>query len=243
MKIISLVPSWTETLVRSGISPVGRTRFCIHPLPNVSAIPVVGGTKNVSWEKALLLKPDLVIMDKEENTLSMAQNCPVPLIATHVTDWLTMIDGLRLINENLPSKNLNSLIDRAEDLRKAPQLQWDPNNIPGFKAWIQKPPTILQKVSYLIWKNPWMVIQPKTFIADMLTRLGAEILTLSEDKYLEVSMDQIKESLLLFSSEPFPFLQQIDELKKEGLHGALIDGEPFSWYGIRAIEFLEQQQP
>ena len=70
MRIISLVPSITETLFDFGLSEseiVGRTKFCIHPKEKVNLIPIVGGTKNIHIEKIQSLEPDLIIANKEEN--------------------------------------------------------------------------------------------------------------------------------------------------------------------------------
>src|SRR5215469_8237153 len=46
-RIVSLVPSWTETLFAFGLKEriVGITRFCIAP-PETAAITRIGGTKN-----------------------------------------------------------------------------------------------------------------------------------------------------------------------------------------------------
>ena len=48
LKIISLVPSFTELLVDLGLEDqiVARTNFCIYPKNKVSKIPKVGGTKD-----------------------------------------------------------------------------------------------------------------------------------------------------------------------------------------------------
>ena len=84
MRIVSMVPSWTETLLKAGVNVVGRTRYCIHPPKLITNIPIVGGTKDVSWDLVEDLKPDLVLLDQEENPLEMAEECPVPYFATHV---------------------------------------------------------------------------------------------------------------------------------------------------------------
>jgi ABC-type Fe3+-hydroxamate transport system substrate-binding protein len=68
MRIISLVPSLTESLLDFGIpNIVGRTKFCIHPKDQVKDIEVIGGTKNIHLEKIRALKPDLILANKEEN--------------------------------------------------------------------------------------------------------------------------------------------------------------------------------
>ena len=39
----------------------------IHPADKIKSVPVVGGTKQFDVEKIRLLKPDLIIANKEEN--------------------------------------------------------------------------------------------------------------------------------------------------------------------------------
>ena len=46
--MISMVPSWTETLIAAGANVVGRTRFCVHPKDAVAVIPSFGGTKTLA---------------------------------------------------------------------------------------------------------------------------------------------------------------------------------------------------
>ena len=70
MKVISLVPSITETLFDFGMTSneiIGRTKFCIHPENLVKEVNVIGGTKNLNIEKIRALNPELIIANKEEN--------------------------------------------------------------------------------------------------------------------------------------------------------------------------------
>ncbi|WP_428610259.1 helical backbone metal receptor, partial [Sedimenticola sp.] len=76
MRVVSLIPSITESLIDCHVNLVGRSRFCIHPVPQVGHIPVVGGTKQVDWQAMACLAPDLVVLDREENTREMAESCP-----------------------------------------------------------------------------------------------------------------------------------------------------------------------
>ena len=62
MRVVSLVPSVTETLLAWGIVPVAVTRFCEHP-----ELPQVGGTKDPDVAKIVELAPDLVVVNDEEN--------------------------------------------------------------------------------------------------------------------------------------------------------------------------------
>src|SRR5690554_2995659 len=69
-RIVSLVPSQTELLVDLGLRDniVGVTKFCVHPNKLRKEKTIVGGTKNVHFEKVTALNPDIVICNKEENT-------------------------------------------------------------------------------------------------------------------------------------------------------------------------------
>ena len=84
MRIVSMVPSWTETLLACGCEVVGRTRFCIHPA-EARRIPVVGGTKTIDWNRVRALAPDLLLLDQEENPRAMHDESPIESFATHIT--------------------------------------------------------------------------------------------------------------------------------------------------------------
>ena len=69
MRIISLVPSVTETLYALGLEDqiVGITRFCTEPSDKVKSKTKVGGTKDPNLTRILELKPDVVIVNVDEN--------------------------------------------------------------------------------------------------------------------------------------------------------------------------------
>ena len=62
MRVVSLVPSATESLIALGMTPVACTRFCEQP-----DLPTVGGTKNPDVNAIVALEPDLVVVNDEEN--------------------------------------------------------------------------------------------------------------------------------------------------------------------------------
>src|SRR5512143_3064229 len=68
-RIVSLVPSVTELLCDLGVGDrlVGVTRFCTEPAAVVADLPRVGGTKTADCDRLLGLRPDLVVMNSEEN--------------------------------------------------------------------------------------------------------------------------------------------------------------------------------
>ncbi|MGZ4708854.1 MAG: ABC transporter substrate-binding protein [Acidimicrobiales bacterium] len=65
MRVVSLVPSVTETLLAWDITPVAVTRFCEQP-----SLPAVGGTKDPDVAAIVALEPDVVVMCDEENRLA-----------------------------------------------------------------------------------------------------------------------------------------------------------------------------
>ena len=67
-RVVSLVPSATETLFDLGLPVVGVTRFCVHPADRIAGLPKIGGTKDVDVERVRALTPDLIVGNCEENT-------------------------------------------------------------------------------------------------------------------------------------------------------------------------------
>lgn len=237
MRVVSFVPSWTETLIASGVEVVGRTRFCIHPEQTVKSIPVVGGTKSILIDQVLALKPDLVIFDKEENNKEMHQLCldrGLNCFATHVID-------LKSCGQEL--------LQLAQILKNEQLLVWgkaylglQPLSLKHFqKCVLEGSFETSASYSYVIWKNPYMRVSPNTFIGDVLKLFGIK-LEIGEIKYPEISELELKKTFCLFSSEPFPFAKYYAELKAEGYHGVLVDGESLSWYGLRTLKFLQSPE-
>lgn len=241
MRVVSMVPSWTETLLRANVNVVGRTRFCIHPPQKITNIPIVGGTKEVSWDLVMDLKPDLVLLDQEENPLEMAEECPVPYLATHVSSVETLQKELARLGEHFENADLMELSVQCLDVLEAPKPNWDFNKIPAFQEWVRPPSRPYDNVAYMIWKKPWMSVSRETYIGSVLEKLGARLVSFPDgDKYPVIEIEDLYDSFFLFSSEPFPFQKKIAELKSLDLEGAIVDGESYSWFGVRSIEFLRR---
>lgn len=352
MRIVSFVPSWTETLLECGADIVGRTRFCIHPADRVAAIPTVGGTKVANWDRVRSLQPDLVILDREENTVAMAEATPGRFLATHVTSFASCADGCRAIASALeadaPDRGDSGLSDsgwheRGRNMPEAPRPDtvsdslrtlaktWtqvarsqpgnaigervrphggigtrtrsrgvtgdrtrspaeherldasdkhatksEPvsrtshrrelsnaarNQILGLRRWIREPEKPIERLLYLIWSDPWMAAVPNTFIGAVLNTVGLGDLHRAshqtaydgsapgdppprheQDRYPRVDLDRFapETTLILLSSEPFPFEQRIDRVRDLPFPMALVDGEAYSWFGIRSLRALQK---
>src|ERR1700730_11156914 len=85
-RIVSLVPSWTETLFALGLGDrvVGVTRYCVAP-EATAALPKIGGTKNPDIRGIVGLAPDLVIANAEENRREDIESLRAANIAVFTT--------------------------------------------------------------------------------------------------------------------------------------------------------------
>jgi iron complex transport system substrate-binding protein len=241
-RVVSLVPSWTETLLFAGVDVVGRTRFCIHPEDLVKKIPIVGGTKNWTWEKIVEINPDLVLLDKEENPKFMSEQDTFKWHASHVQNISDMPDQIDQLSNLLSNPQLSELSQRWKTVLSAPKKTiQDFTQLPGILEWGIKPTQPIKQVLYLIWKDPWMAVSCDTFIGSVLDLFGLELPQFA-DKYPKINLDDFnpKETLILFSSEPYPFLKKKDEMGYLTFPYAFVDGESFSWFGLRALEFIEK---
>ncbi|RZA07392.1 MAG: Fe3+-siderophores ABC transporter protein [Proteobacteria bacterium] len=245
MRVVSLVPSWTETLIACGVNVVGRTRFCVHPAEAVAGIPVVGGTKDLKRAELEALAPDLVILDKEENLAFMADaNAPWRTVVTHVESADDVPRELSALAFLLRNQILSELAREWKEVLSHPRYpDQKVKDLPGVLSWIRRPIAEPKTLLYLIWRSPWMAISRDTFIGSVLCHfgVGGRIPAFAE-KYpkLDLGTYDPATTLLLFSSEPYPFEPKSLELAALGFPAAIVDGEAYSWFGIRALRFLQQ---
>jgi len=223
MKVISLVPSITETLLDLGLTSdeiIGRTKFCIHPKELVKDVEIIGGTKNLNLEKIKSLKPDLIIANKEENVKEQVEEL--------MNDFKVLVTNVETLEDNYYLiKQLGHLFGKED---KAQFF-----NLKSYEAFdIPKPENKL-KVAYLIWKDPYMTVGGDTFISKILEELGFENQFKSQKRYPEVKLEDLREANLIFlSSEPFPFKEKhIADIQNICVDQKImiVDGEAFSWYG------------
>lgn len=238
IRIISLVPSLTETLFDLGLedSIVGITKFCVHPQHLKVTKTVVGGTKTLNFEKVKALKPDIVIANKEENTLEMVLElekiCPVI-----VTEIYTIEDALDMISI------LGELFQkRVEAQNWINKIKFSKQELECFVSQLP-----FRKVAYFIWANPYMVAGNQTFINHLLQlNRFHNIYQCIEGRYPEIELKKIRmegdPDLIFLSSEPFPFKDEhAFEIGRHTHHGKTIfvDGEMFSWNGTRLLKAFD----
>ncbi len=229
--IVSLVPSHTETLLTMGLPVIGRTKFCIHPQSSQS-IANVGGTKNPKSSDIAILRPDLIIANKEENHAQDVQSLR-DIAPVYTSDIKTLEDSFKFIQD---MGYLGQIETHADKLIL--DIQQVLQGLPTRKT----KPTVI----YLIWRDPYMVAGGDTYISSMLEAIGFENIYKDLQRYPTVSADEILKAdadYLFLSSEPYPFKQKhIDEIQALVPHskGLLVDGELFSWYGSRILYKKEE---
>ena len=227
MRIVSLVPSWTEYLIHLGVAEalVGRTKFCVRPHDLVRNIPHVGGTKSANLEAIAKLKPDLIIANREENDQGQVEAC-MGFSQVLLTDVRSIEDSI------------NACLDiaRAVECEEA-GLQI----IADIRSAWGTPRPVHATAAYVVWKEPMMVAGQDTFIHDVMQWWGIQNAGVKwnngrypqppKDLWDHAPMDWV-----LLPSEPFPFgNKHLKHFQTDQRRALLVDGEAFSWYGSRMI--------
>ncbi|WP_274476281.1 ABC transporter substrate-binding protein [Mangrovimonas aestuarii] len=228
-RIVSLVPSQTELLCDLGLEEfiVGVTKFCVHPNHLRKSKTIVGGTKELHIDRVKALKPDVILCNKEENTQDIVLAC-AKIAPVHISDVISLEDNFDMIQQY---GKMFSVEQQAKTLVAEINHEYI-----SFKDYIQELPKI--KVTYFIWRKPWMVVANNTFIHELLKVNGFVNVYADSKRYPEVQLespDRVPE-LVLLSSEPYPFKEKhLSELKAffPCAKILLVDGEMFSWYGSR----------
>ena len=241
MRVVSLVPSLTLTLFDLGLdatSIVGRTPWCIHPADQVNKVPVVGGTKTPTRSKIIQARPDLVVLDRDENPKAIYDWCQEQGYATYVCHVKHPNDVPAMVRE------LSRAVDcEAKGESMAKELEQTLASLPAGGN---------EKALPIIWHEPLMAANATTYAGGMISCLGFDVVNIDPDGngYPEVTPASIKQhgiGHLFFSSEPYEFNRQEGEQvadEVEGIGGArplvhLIDGEALTWMGSHTNEGLK----
>ena len=217
MRVVSLVPSVTETLLAWGVTPVAVTRFCEHP-----ELPAVGGTKDPDLPAVLALRPDLVVVNDEENRREDAAALADAGLDVHVVRIGSVADV---------APQLALLAARVEV--GPPAVQDLPEAVtPGRRAFVP------------IWRRPWMTLDGTTYGSSVLAWLGvANVFEDAGRRYPEVTLEEVarrRPDLVLAPSEPYPFgPRHVAELSRLA-PVRLLDGQDLFWWGVRTPAALRR---
>src|SRR5262245_25619711 len=200
-RIVSLVPSITETLFAFGIGErvVGVTEYCTHPAEAVAKITKIGGTKNPQREAILALSPDIVIVNDEENRREDFTWLAGQGLTLYVTAPRTVVDGISMIEK------LGKVLDcRTASEALAARLRAVYERVVNDSA---RHPRL--RVVCPIWRKPWMAFNADTYADNMLWCSGGEnIFRESTERYFSAALEEVAAlapDVVLLPSEPYPF--------------------------------------
>lgn len=218
-RVVSLVPSATETLLGWGLPPVAVTRFCEQP-----GLPSVGGTKDPDVEAIVALAPELVIVCVEENRIQDAEALRAAGLELFVLD-IDAVDDV--------APQLSALADRLE-------LSWEAE-LP------QRSDRMAVRAFVPIWRRPWMTMRGTTYGSSVLAYIGVDNIYAGAigadgidadgaDRYPEVTLDDARTrepSIVLAPSEPYPFAERHRVELETVAPVMFVDGKDLFWWGIR----------
>lgn len=216
VRVVSLVPSVTESLLAWGVEPVACTRFCEQP-----DLRHVGGTKDPDIDAIVELAPDFVVVDREENRRLDAEEM--------------IRRGLRVMD--LHVTDLRSAMFETKRLAESVGVNFD---------WpLEARPSTPQVRAFVpIWRRPWMTISAATYGASLLESIGVLVSHADADTaYPEVQTEEFGDlvsrygvEVVLLPTEPYAFaerhvpeirrLTRIDDVR-------IVDGRDLFWWGVR----------
>jgi ABC-type Fe3+-hydroxamate transport system substrate-binding protein len=218
-RIVSLVPSLTEALaVTVPDRLAGATDWCTHP-PSLD-VPRVRGTKNPDRAAIEALAPDLVVANREENRRLDVER----LRAAGVPVWVTVIES---VDEALAS--MRRLFAEALDVAEPGWLA------EAARTWAEPAPVGGPRVAVPVWRDPWMVVGPRTFTGDVLVRLGlVNVFAGAPDRYPKVAVAEIaaaRPDVVVLPDEPYAFTADDGPEAFPGVRTVLVSGRDLTWYG------------
>jgi ABC-type Fe3+-hydroxamate transport system substrate-binding protein len=217
-RVVSLVPSLTETLfdLGAGDAVAGITDFCIFPAG--LALPRVGGTKNPRVAEIRALEPDVVYMNLEENLRRHAEEIETfaPVFVTEpksVDDVAALIATLGEIHRCDASALLREL-DAAR--------------------FTTEPFTF----AVPIWKSPWMWCGGDTYVSALVESVGGRNVLRDRERYPSLGVEDVlvlKPDIVFLPDEPYAFTPD-DALALRGPRVVgPFPGHLFTWHGTRTI--------
>lgn len=271
-RVVSLVPSLSESLIDLELSDVlvGVTDYCVHPAGKLSAIPKVGGTKTPSIEKIIELKPDLVLLNQEENSKEVVEK----LEAEGINIWVSFPKTIR---EALDV--LWTIVGVYQNKLAAIRLEVLERNVDWAESALFDKP----KLRYFcpIWQGKinsgldwWMTFNQSTYVHDVLRLMGGENIFADrqrkypieadlgvtdpeepgdrDTRYPHVTAEEIQErdpQLILLPNEPFEFSDKHKHILQDKLEATeacksgqlfFVDGSLLTWHGTRLAKALQE---
>ena len=212
MRVVSLVPSVTETLLAWGVVPVACTRFCEQP-----DLRHVGGTKDPDVGAIVGLAPDLVVMCDEENRRDDALALEAAGVEVHSCSPRSVGDVQPALEALARAVAVDPTPVEADVDAGAPAL--------GLRAFVP------------IWRRPWMSLAAGTYGSSILDVIGVvNIFAGHPDRYPEVTLEEasaLRADVVLLPDEPYPFGPRHHAELETVAPVVPVDGQDLFWWGVR----------
>lgn len=242
-RIVSLVPSWTQTLFALGFDSeiVGVTKFCVEPAAAVASIPKIGGTKNPDIDAIVKLAPELVIANAEENRredIEQIRAAGVPVFTTYPRTVPGAVESMLRMGRALGRE--------AEAAAMAKEITL---TVSGIEASLGVWSKLRLRVFCPIWKNPWMSFNADTYAHDVLRMLGYNnIFASAGERYPATTLEaavELRPDIVILPDEPYVFDESdIAELKPLlppalSRRVLIVSGRDLHWYGVHMVGGLK----
>ena len=236
-RIVSLVPSVTETLAAFGLGErlVGVTDWCTDPPEVVARLPRVGHVVAPDVARVAALEPDLILANAEENrehAVRKLEAAGLPVYVSFPRTVVQAIDAMAAMARITATEDAAApfIADARAALARARGVAASHPPVPYFVS---------------VWKDPWMTANDDTYLADLLNTCGGRNVFGDEDKrYPRTTIEEAARrmpALALLPTEPYAFA----EADREALERArvapevlLVDGTLLAWHGIRTASAL-----
>jgi ABC-type Fe3+-hydroxamate transport system substrate-binding protein len=223
MRVVSLVPSASETLVALGVTPVACTRFCDQP-----GVSTVGGTKNPDVHSIVALAPDLVVVNDEENRREDAD----------------VLSAAGLTLHSMSPRSVADVGPAVRDLAAAVGAAVpSPFGEGSWADWFEHTTARdgpRRRGVMLVWRRPWMTANGDTYGSSVLDALQIEnVWARAPQRYPELTLADIaaaEPDLVLLPDEPYAFSSRHVPDVSGAVPGArvvLLDGRNLFWWGSR----------
>jgi iron complex transport system substrate-binding protein len=220
----------------------GVTLHCNYP-PEVKDKPTVGEYMDLSVEKIISLKPDLVLATSyQDQAVASLTALKIPVVVLDATTVAGIYDCLR---------SVGALTDRAREAQRLiADMTREVDSIKGRVSSI--PDADRPKVLYLAWDSPILTAGPGTLLHDMITIAGGRnVAANAKEPYPVFSMEtvvlenpdvslipRVQSSLDLKTLRETPGWRSVKAVREGRVY--LLDDDLVSRPGPRAVQGLRQ---
>ncbi|MCT1562877.1 helical backbone metal receptor [Corynebacterium glucuronolyticum] len=226
-RVVSLVPSLTEAIALTAPTAlVGATDWCTQP-PDLT-VTRVRGTKNPDITAIAGLRPDLVVVNDEENRrvdVEELRRLTIPVWLTHIATVDEALDSMTRLFTQAFRVAVPAWLKEARNVWSRPASG----------------PRI--RVALPIWTKPWRWVGANTFATDLMRHLGWDNVV-TDERYPLLTPADIAErapDVVVLPDEPYSFTATDHQhFPVPAIHVA---GRNLFWYGpamATAREELEE---